>query len=70
MLDSGGAESKRFAIHSQLNDKLAPPEAIRDNHPKTLLTIDSDPPFNYNGIRQISVIDFLLDRAPWFSRQL
>ena len=46
-----------------LKRELAPLEAIRDNHPKTLLTLDPDPPFNYNGIRQIPVIDFLLDRA-------
>ena len=40
--------------------ELAPLEAIRDHHPKTLLTLDPDPPFNHNGIKQINVIDFLL----------
>ena len=40
--------------------ELAPLEAIRDHHPKTLLTLDPDPPFSHNGIRQINVIDFLL----------
>lgn len=40
--------------------ELAPLQAIRDNHPKTLLTLDRDPPANYDGIRKINVIDFLL----------
>lgn len=46
-----------------LKRELAPLEAIHDNHPKTLLTRDPDPPFNYNGIKQINAIDFLLDSA-------
>lgn len=43
-----------------LERELAPLEAIPDNHPKTLLTLDPDPPRNYDGIQQVSVIDFLL----------
>lgn len=43
-----------------LRRELAPLESIRDHYPKTLLTLDPDPPFDYNGIRQIPVIDFLL----------
>ena len=41
--------------------ELAPLQAIRDNHPKILLTLDRDPPANFNGIKKINVIDFLLD---------
>ena len=41
--------------------KLAPLRAIRDNHPKTLLTLDRDPPANFDGIKKINAIDFLLD---------
>lgn len=44
-------------------DALAPIEAIRDSHHKTLLALDPDPPPNYNGIKQIHAIDFLLDSA-------
>ena len=40
--------------------ELAPLRAIRDQYPKTLLTLDSDPPFDHDGIRQVGVIDFLL----------
>ncbi len=46
--------------NATLERELAPLEAIHDNHPKTLLTLDNDPPFNYNGIRQLPVVDFLL----------
>ena len=41
--------------------ELAPLKAIRDNHPKTLLTLDRDPPANFDGIKKINTIDFLLD---------
>ena len=44
-----------------LKRELAPLESIRDHYPKTLLTLDPDPPFNYKGIHQTPVIDFLLD---------
>lgn len=40
--------------------ELKPLELIRDNHPKFLLTLDRDPPANFNGIKQLNVIDFLL----------
>jgi predicted AAA+ superfamily ATPase len=43
-----------------LKRELAPLEAIRDHYSKMLLTLDPDPPFDYNGIRQMNVIDFLL----------
>lgn len=46
---------------STLLRELAPLKAIRDNHPKTLLTLDRDPPANFDGIRKINAIDFLLD---------
>lgn len=34
--------------------------AIRDHHPKTLITLDMDLPSDNNGIRQVNVYDFLL----------
>ena len=46
---------------STLLRELAPLKAIRDNHPKTLLTLDRDPPANFDGIKKINAIDFLLD---------
>ena len=49
---------------STLLRELAPLKAIRDNHPKTLLTLDRDPPANFDGIRKINAIDFLLDPKP------
>ena len=38
---------------STLLRELAPLKAIRDNHPKTLLTLDRDPPANFDGIKKI-----------------
>lgn len=37
-------------------------ESIRDNYPKYIITLDYDTN-NYNGIKQISAIDFLLGRT-------
>ena len=42
-----------------LRRELRSLEAIPDNHPKCLLTLDDDPPSSYNGIRQINALDFL-----------
>ncbi len=36
-------------------------ENIKDNYPKYIITLDYDKA-NYNGIKQISAIDFLLGR--------
>ena len=41
--------------------ELKPLRLIRDNHPKFLLTLDRDPPADFDGIKQINAIDFLLD---------
>ena len=41
--------------------ELAPLKAIRDQHPKFLLTLDNDLPVNHDGIRQLSVTEFLLN---------
>ena len=45
---------------STLERELAPFKAIRDQYPKTLITLDYDPPFDHNGIRQVNAVDFLL----------
>lgn len=41
--------------------ELAPLQAIRDNHPKTLLTMDRIGTGNHDGIRHINLVDWLLD---------
>ena len=41
--------------------ELVPLRAIRDNHPKFLLTLDNDPPLDHDGIKRMNVVDFLLD---------
>jgi predicted AAA+ superfamily ATPase len=44
-----------------LEKELAPLEAIRDHNPKYLLTMDFTPDASHNGIRQINVLDWLLE---------
>lgn len=44
-----------------LKRELAPFRAIRDQYPKTLITLDNDPPLDHDGIRQINAVDFLLE---------
>ena len=44
-----------------LKRELEPLKSIKDNYPKYLLTLDYDT-LEYDGIKQISVIDFLLGR--------
>ena len=48
---------------STLKRELAPFKTIRDQYPKTLITLDYDPPFDHNGIRQVNAVDFLLEAA-------
>lgn len=45
-----------------LERELAPLRALRDNHPKTLLTLDRIGLGDYQGIRHINVIDWLLGK--------
>ncbi|MDR0284541.1 MAG: ATP-binding protein [Propionibacteriaceae bacterium] len=39
--------------------ELAPLQAIRDHHPKRLLTLDAEPPITHDGIQQLYVLDWL-----------
>lgn len=45
---------------STLSRELAPLEAVRDHNPKYLLTMDYTPMVSHNGIKQINVLDWLL----------
>ena len=46
-----------------LRRELEPLQKISDNHPKFLLTLDEIMPnANYDGIRKLSVIDWLLGK--------
>ncbi len=43
------------------NRELMPLDTIADHNPKYLLTMDNDPPVLHNGIRQVFVLDWLLN---------
>lgn len=43
-----------------LQREITPLDSIADHHPKYLLTLDDDPPADYNGIKQINALDWLL----------
>ena len=44
-----------------LNRELRPLLAVKDSYPKYLLTMDDDPPADYNGIRRLNVLDWLIN---------
>ncbi len=48
---------------SVLRRELAPLRAIDDHHPKLLLTLDDDPPADYDGIRRLNALDWLIGRV-------
>lgn len=39
-------------------------EAVRDNNPKLLLTLDDDPPMSYEGIWRMNALEWLVGRMP------
>ena len=45
-----------------LERELSALESINDHYPKFILTMDIDPEVDYNGIRKINVLDWLLDK--------
>ena len=45
-----------------LERELAPLKSIKDHNPKWLLTLDEDPDANYDGIRKVNVLQWLLHR--------
>jgi predicted AAA+ superfamily ATPase len=45
-----------------LRRELASLQKIQDNYPKILLTLDDDPADNFDGIRKINALDWLLRR--------
>ena len=46
---------------STLERELKPLDSISDHNPKYLLTMDEDPVASHNGIKQINVLDWLLN---------
>ncbi len=45
---------------STLERELKPLQIVKDNYPKLLLTLDDDPAVDFNGIKQINVLEWLL----------
>lgn len=43
-----------------LERELKPLQIVKDNYPKLLLTLDDDPTVDFNGIKQINVLEWLL----------
>lgn len=50
-----------------LERELKPLKKIADNYPKCILTLDMDPPADYDGIRRLNALDYLL--GPQIGRQ-
>lgn len=47
---------------STLEIELSALESINDHYPKFILTMDIDPEVDYNGIRKINVLDWLMNK--------
>lgn len=45
-----------------LEKELLPLKTLKDNYPKTLLTLDDDPVIYHQGIKQQNVLDWLLEK--------
>ena len=64
-----GGETAYFQVAASVRDEatlrreVRSLEAIRDNHPKLILTLDDDPPSTHNGIRFINALDFLTNKG-------
>lgn len=43
--------------------EIAPLQKVRDNYPKTILTLDRFSQGNYNGVQVVNVVDWLLGQA-------
>ena len=60
-----GSDRRYFQVAASVLDpatfarEIAPLKAIKDNYPKTILTLD-ELPMEYEGIRQVNILDFLL----------
>ena len=67
---SSGGELHYYQVAETVRDEktrkreFAPLQAIRDNYPKTLITLDEDPQANLDGIRQVNAYEFLLESVP------
>ena len=46
-----------------LERELRPLQKIQDNYPKCILTLDMDPVADYEGIRKINALDYLLHKV-------
>jgi len=44
-----------------LQRELRPLMAVKDNYPKMILTLDDDPPSDYNGITRMNALDWLME---------
>ncbi len=71
-VDFVAMESKRiiyFQVAATVRDEatlkreLTPLEKINDHYQKFILTLDDDPEADYNGIRRINVLDWLMGNA-------
>ena len=64
-----GDEIRYYQVAETVRDaatrerEYAPLRAIRDHRPKMLLTLDEDPPADFDGIRRVNALDFLLGKV-------
>ena len=57
----GDCLKKQLPPARTLERELSSLRAVRDNYPKTLITLDDERPVDHEGIRQVYALDWLLD---------
>lgn len=50
-----------YQVSATLSRELASLQKISDQYPKVILTLDQDPPADYNGIKRINALDWLME---------
>lgn len=65
---ANGPEGRKYyqvaetvAGEAALQRELRPLRALRDNYPKTLITLDDARPLSHEGIIQVNALDWLLE---------
>ena len=67
-LTINGQDTAYYQVSATVRDpntfkrELAPLKSIKDHNPKWLLTLDDDPEANYDGIRKVNVLNWLMHK--------
>ena len=52
-----------FRSEKTLKRELASLQQIKDQYPKFILTLDDDPTADYNGIKRVNALEWMMGKA-------